>query len=362
VGALLGARAVVSQTVGLPAVWTNQATLLSNNIATLSGQVTPNGYQTTYWFEYGTTQALGSITPSQSVGSGYNPSVVSYTLSGLSAGTTYYYRIDAQNQYGIVQGSIVSFYTTGYTGTNGGGVSVTTNAATDVTATGATLNAFAQTGSTQSTAWFEYGTDPAFLSQTTPTTIVATSDFYRQTQTNSFFRYPLTNLTPGTIYYFRAALQNNGVTNYGSTLRFQTSGSPYTYYQQPSMSIPPAQTVYQEQPDTVTAVTPQYVYVPKYIYVNGTPSNNGVSDYSYNQQPVYSYPANYSVSGFMPTQYSYGYAPYAQVTPQGTYYNDNAPLAASVAGTVSNNQASVLVGFILLVSVIVVVGALVFKR
>jgi hypothetical protein len=104
------------------------------------------------------------------------------------------------------------------------------------------------------------------------------------------------------------------------------------------------------------------VYVPKYIYVNGTPSNNGVSDYSYNQQPVYSYPANYSVSGFMPTQYSYGYAPYAQVTPQGTYYNDNAPLAASVAGTVSNNQASVLVGFILLVSVIVVVGALVFKR
>ncbi len=359
---------VRSQTGGSPFVQTIQATSVSTTGATLSGQVNPNGFQVSYYFEYGTTQTLGTITSAQTLTGGYSSTNVTYAIGGLSANTTYYFRITAQNQWGTAQGSILSF-TTPASGSGGGGLSVTTNAVTNITATGATLNAFAGTGSTQSTGWFEYGTDPSFLSQSTPTTIIGTSDFYRQAQTNSFFRYALTNLTPGTTYYFRAALQNSGTTNYGSTLSFQTYGSPYSYYQQTTYQEPVYQqptytyaygdqSSYQTTPDVSTVTAPQYIYVPKYIYVNGNEPNSGAVSYSYNQQPAYSYPGNYSVSAFMPTQYPYGYAPYAQMTPQGTQYN--APLAASIGTITTPNQISVLVGFILLVSVIVVLGALAF--
>jgi len=374
VGALWGGRMVWSQTFGLPMVQTNQVTLLSNTIATLSGQVTPNGYQTTCWFEYGTTQSLGSQTPTQSIGSGYNPSIVSFTLSNLSAGTTYYYRLDAQNQYGTTQGQIVSFSTTGFSagGSNTvGGLSVTTNPASSVSDTQATLNAYAQTVFSQNGGWFEYGTDPSSLTQQTPAVQVQIG--------NSYFPYTVSGLTPGTTYYFRAALQSSGNTTYGSVLSFQTSGSGYTYYQQPTYQQPTytyTPPVSYQAPD---ASTPQYVYVPKYIYVNADGSDasynngyynneyygNGAVSYSYTngQPPAYTYPVNYSVSAFMPTQYPYGYAPYAQVTPQGTQYNYNSgQLAASIAGVASPNQVTVLVGFILLVSVIVVLGALAFKR
>ncbi len=378
-GTVWGGRIVWSQTFGLPSVQTNQVTLLSNTIATLSGQVTPNGYQTNAYFEYGTTQSLGSQTPTQSIGSGYNPSIVSFTLPTLSSGTTYYYRLDAQNQYGTTQGQIISFSTTGFsTGGSGtvGGLSVTTNAASSVSDTQATFNAFAQTVFSQNGGWFEYGTDPSSLNQQTPAVQVQVG--------NSYFPYTVSGLTPGTTYYFRAALQSSGNTTYGSVLSFQTSGSGYTYqqpvYQQPTYTYTPPVS-YQTTSNVSTVSSPQYVYVPKYIYVNADASNasynngyytngyyangyynNGGVSYSYTngQAPVYSYPAQYSVSAFMPTQYQYGYAPYAQVTPQGTQYN--APLAASIGTIATTNQISVLVGFILLVSVIVVLGALAFRR
>ena len=371
-GALWGGSVVWSQTFGLPSVQTNQVTLLSNTIATLSGQATPNGYQTNAYFEYGATQSLGSQTPSQSIGSGYNPSVVSFTLSNLSAGTTYYYRLDAQNQYGTTQGQIVSFSTTGFsTGGSGtvGGLSVTTNAASSVSDTQATFNAFAQSVFSQNGGWFEYGTDPSSLNQQTPAVQVQIG--------NSYFPYTVSGLTPGTTYYFRAALQSSGNTTYGSVLSFQTSGSGYsgyTYQQPPYTYTPPVS--YQTTPDVSTVAAPQYIYVPKYIYVNADDSSasynngyynngyyaNGGVSYSYvnGQAPVYSYPANYSVSAFMPTQYPYGYAPYAQIGPQGTQYG--APLSASIGTIATTNQISVLVGFILLVSVIVVLGALAFRR
>jgi uncharacterized protein YkwD len=79
--------------------------------ATLNGNVTPNGLATTAWFEWGTNPTLASYasTPAQSLGSGTTSQVVSAALPGLSTGTTYYYRVAANNATGTSRGTIASF-------------------------------------------------------------------------------------------------------------------------------------------------------------------------------------------------------------------------------------------------------------
>ena len=96
-----------------PQVVTTVATPLSTSQARLNGLTIPNSNVTTYsWFEWGPTQSLGYYTNKQtltSTASTYYNDVV----SGLVAGTTYYYRAATQNQYGTVYGSIVPFQTSG---------------------------------------------------------------------------------------------------------------------------------------------------------------------------------------------------------------------------------------------------------
>src|SRR4030042_6981700 len=94
-----------------PAVSPSAATGITTSGATLNGSVNPNGLSTTAWFEWGTDPTLTffSNTPTQSVGSGTTSQSVSAALTGLSTGTTYYYRVAASNSSGTTKGSILSF-------------------------------------------------------------------------------------------------------------------------------------------------------------------------------------------------------------------------------------------------------------
>ena len=82
-----------------PAVTTLAATSVGATTATLNGSVTPNGLATNAWFEYGTDPSLASSisTSTQAVGSGTTSQPVNAGLTGLSTGTTYYYRVAASN-------------------------------------------------------------------------------------------------------------------------------------------------------------------------------------------------------------------------------------------------------------------------
>jgi hypothetical protein len=92
-----------------PIIITGAATHVTNNSATLNGTVNPSGSATTYYFQWGTTQAYGNMTSSQSAGSGSNDVAVSANLTGLTLGPTYHFRLVASNSWGTSYGSDRAF-------------------------------------------------------------------------------------------------------------------------------------------------------------------------------------------------------------------------------------------------------------
>ena len=65
----------------------------------------PDGQATTWYVEYGTSTSYGSKTANVSAGSGTANTAVSAYLTGLTAGTTYHYRVVATNSSGTARGA-----------------------------------------------------------------------------------------------------------------------------------------------------------------------------------------------------------------------------------------------------------------
>ena len=213
-GTAKGSIVGFSTTAVAPTVTTNAATSVTAEGAILNGAVNPNGQATTAWFEWGTDPGLGtfSTTSSQPVGSGTTSQAVNAALSGLSSGTPYYFRAAASNAAGTAKGSIIGFSTTAVAPT------VTTNAATSVTAAGATVNGGVNPNGQATTAWFEWGTDPALGTFSTTSSQPVGSG-----TTSQAVNAALSGLSSGTPYYFRAAASNAAGTAKGSIVGFSTT-------------------------------------------------------------------------------------------------------------------------------------------
>ncbi|MBV9604040.1 MAG: hypothetical protein JO027_02970, partial [Solirubrobacterales bacterium] len=115
VGSISGAVAAGAPGIGGPGTNGSYAQTLTTDTAALQGGVYPNAADTTYWWEYGTTTAYGQLTPASDIGSGTAPVPVSDTLTGLQPGTTYHYRLVAQNSFGTEYGYDFTFTTQGAT-------------------------------------------------------------------------------------------------------------------------------------------------------------------------------------------------------------------------------------------------------
>ncbi|MGH3732861.1 MAG: HlyD family efflux transporter periplasmic adaptor subunit [Acidimicrobiales bacterium] len=94
-----------------PSVATGSASSIGAASVDLNATINPNGAATTYYFEYGTTSAYGLLTSTFSLASGTSSSPVSVDVTGLSADTTYLYRVVATNSVGSSIGSGVTFTT-----------------------------------------------------------------------------------------------------------------------------------------------------------------------------------------------------------------------------------------------------------
>lgn len=202
---------------GIPTAKSIAANALSRDAATLRGEVTPNKATTHYWFEYGTTANVGSVTALTGVGTGSVKVPVSVSLADLDPATTYYFRLNAQNQFGTVNGSLLNFKTDGPAAATAPAVS--TRPAIEVGTSTARLRGVVDPNGAETKYWFEYGTDSLF----SPASITAT---VRASAGASSNQEPaeavLSSLTPKTTYYFRVVAQNSVNTVRGPAVSFKT--------------------------------------------------------------------------------------------------------------------------------------------
>jgi hypothetical protein len=95
--------------LGPPKVETVYVSKVTPDSAALHAEINPGGFETTYWFEYGLADCSGSTCTSiplggESIGDGSKPVSVSQVISGLQPGTTYHFRVRAENAEGAEVG------------------------------------------------------------------------------------------------------------------------------------------------------------------------------------------------------------------------------------------------------------------
>jgi len=195
--------------MGPPVVITSPATLIASFSATLNGTVDPHGMTTTVYFQYGTTTGYGFATPMLTRNGNIFRDIVA-NISSLTASTTYHFRIVATNNDGTVYGADQTFTTLSVSGPP----VVTTNPATNVTSSLATLNGSLDPHGLPTTVFFRWGTTTGY-GHTTP----------MQSQTGNTYRNinaDITGLSTHTTYHFRIVATNSRGTRNGSDRTFTT--------------------------------------------------------------------------------------------------------------------------------------------
>ncbi len=205
---------------GEPVAKTNPASTISQSTALLNGEVNPNGAQTSFWYEYGLNETLGSRTVIQLLGSGYVTLSAPAVVTGLQPSTTYYFRVGAQNRNGVSYGNILTFNTTTSVAPKIGNPPTTqTTSATNIAETRAVINGVINPRGYQTYYWFEYGKAPSLGNVTSVISAGSGTG-------NVGVSAPLSNLESNTTYYYRLNAQNVWGTVNGTILAFTTSMSP----------------------------------------------------------------------------------------------------------------------------------------
>jgi len=142
----------LSPTTGSPVVTTDPASLIASFSSKLNGSLNPDGLTTTFHFQYGTTTSYG-LTTAPHTQTGNTARDVSANISGLTASTTYHFRIVASNSAGTSMGSDRTFTTLTATGPP----VVTTHLATNLGTVSATLNGLLDPHGLTTDVFFQYG-------------------------------------------------------------------------------------------------------------------------------------------------------------------------------------------------------------
>ena len=184
--------------------------------ATMTGSLTPNGTDTHYDFEWGTTSSYGERTQSIDAGSGKATVAAEAELNGLAPNTTYHYRFAGSNSYGTTYGADQQFRTSGPP-------RITVKPATAIGHETATLHAEINPDELETTYSFQYGETTAYGTETpiggadvgnggTPVAVSAT----------------LSGLKLGVVYHYRVIATNSVSTTIGPDHTFTTTPAALT--------------------------------------------------------------------------------------------------------------------------------------
>jgi multidrug efflux pump subunit AcrA (membrane-fusion protein) len=197
--------------VTTPVVTTGPVSAVGSAGVTLNGSVNPQGFDTSYHFEYGTSvTSLGSVTGTVDAGSGSGAVPVSAVVGGLTPDQTYYVALVASNSSGTTTGAFQLFTTSAV-------AFATTGSASLITATSATLGGAVTPGGLDTTYHFEYGTSVTSLSSATGSVDAGSA------ATGSVpASVPVAGLSPGRTYYFELVATNSSGTAYGTAALFST--------------------------------------------------------------------------------------------------------------------------------------------
>lgn len=217
----LVAIAVVPALAAAPTTVTGDATAVTNTQATVAGTVNPQGQLTSYAFQYGTTTAYGQQTSLTSAGSGTADTPVRADLAGLTAGTSYHYRVIATNADGTIVGADRTFRTTGTAPPPPTAPSATTGGAA-VNGASATLSGSVNPNGVTTSYYFEFGTSTAYGQQTPLRSAGAGSAAVSVTGA-------LSGLAENATYHYRlVAAGPNGAISIGADRTFTTAGANTT--------------------------------------------------------------------------------------------------------------------------------------
>ena len=199
-------------TSAAPQVVTGTATNVTPSSATLTGTVDPSGRATTWYFEYGTTTGYGNKTATTDAGSGTSAVAVSASISGLTAGRTYHYRLTATSDAGTSHGGDQTFVASSPP-------AATTRSVSGIRDNGATLNASVDPNGSATTVYFEFGTSTGYGSRSSSKSIGSG----RTAQNVSI---GISGLPMSTVFHVRVVAENANGSSRGSDVTFTTTGRP----------------------------------------------------------------------------------------------------------------------------------------
>ncbi len=207
---VLGVCAAVAVAASSPTVTTGAASSIKDTSAVLNGRVNPNGSATKYWFEWGPTTAYGAVSDLHNAGKGTADVNAKVTATNLFPGTTYHYRMFAQNLYGTTAGADKTFKTKGHPLPG-----VLTGSATGISQSGATVTGAVVPNGTDTSWYFQYSCGTTYC-QTSPGTVPATSGPVNVSQS-------INGLAAGTTFSYRLVGIHSGFPLiYGAFQQFST--------------------------------------------------------------------------------------------------------------------------------------------
>jgi hypothetical protein len=237
---LLGLAVPAVALAAAPSATTDVASGVTRSAATLNGTVDPNGTSTTWYFEYGTTTAYGLQSAGGDAGAGDDPVAVSMTVSGLSAGTEYHFRLVAVNADGTERGLDRTFRTAAGPSLP----SLSSTAAREIGPTSASLRSRIDPNRGATTYHFEYGLSSSYGSRTPERAIGSGDSPVAVADT-------IEGLEPYRRYHFRVVARNEAGQRASRNRTFTTSRQPTAV----SLSLAAPRTVWGEGIEVFGRVT-----------------------------------------------------------------------------------------------------------